>query len=261
MRQPSGPAIPLEQQRSTSSRTMTRQICLLVLLALGQPASGQAVSDPAPETGMSTVTVSAPGKLVTIPYLRLRKFSDQFRDPGPPPHHVDARMTLALGRGDADFNLSYSDKAGVKQLVVVNKYGVVELPDLDPALAKTAMLTARAPDDAKGAIVSVLYLPRLRSKTQLTADEYVQFLSETDAAYKRVSWSARLLFAGRLSAKAEGIKFCFTDANAAVVIGERRIPVGESGCYAHRVDDVFLAQKPVIRFDGDLGHAQILFAK
>lgn len=234
---------------------------MIALFVLAQPALAQEVSDPAAELGMSTVKVSAPGKLVTIPYLHLRKFSDRFRESGPPPHYVDARMTLALGRGDADFNMTYLDNAGVKQQVVVNKYRVVELPDLDPALATTAMLTARAPEEAKGGIYSVIFIPRLRSRTQLSAEEYARFLSETDAAYKRVSWSTRLLFAGRMSVKAEGMKFCFADANAALVIGGRRIAVDENGCYSHRADDVFLAQKPVIRFEGDLEHTEIIFGK
>ena len=237
---------------------MFRSIYTLVLCFLVQSVSAQTLPEAASGDQLNTVMVSGGGQQVTIPYMVLRKFLDRFRSPGAESRSVEQRLLLGLGGEHSGFALNYTSKTGGKAQVMVSKFGVVDLPDLDPELAKTALLSTRLPDRPKSYTLSVVYLPRLQSRRELKYEQYVQFLNETDAAFSKVSWSSRMLFAGRMSAKANGITFCFADPNSSMSIGDTRISLNENGCISHGVDAGFHEKKPTIVFDGELVYARML---
>lgn len=236
---------------------MLRAITSILLYLLARPVVAQ-VDVISPEMESNIVTITAPGRVVKIPYLDLRKFQDRFRNSRPGPQFVESRLTLAVGTADPDFVLYYSDQAGTKKQVIVDKYRIVHLPDLAPEIGRTTVLTARVPEKSTSYMVSVVYIPRLSSKVALSSEEYLRLLAETDLAFKMVPWSTRLLFAGKMNAKASGIKFCFADSNSALKVGSQRFTVGEKACYSHRIDDAFVKEKLSINFEGELVHAEII---
>ena len=237
---------------------MTHVSMALLLTLLIHWSAAKAEPEATPDVTMNTVTVNGGGEQMKISYINLRKFRDRFRSSGAGSRSVESHLILGVGDSQSGFALNYIDKAGNKAQVLVNKYGIVDLPDLDSEFAKTTFLTTRLPGKASHFSVSIAYIPYLQSRQELRHEDYTKYISDTNAAYENTSWSARLLFTGRLKAKATGMVFCFSGSDAAIVIGGIRTPVDPNGCLTHHVNFGFAEQKPTIVFDGELVHVQML---
>lgn len=209
---------------------------------------------------VQTVEINATKGKQSISYRAVQNLWKLFKDQiQHEPRIIDSVLVVTPNKEAKDsFYASYIDENKQEKILEINKYGVLNLPELSQELAKNTMLNLHSKKKLATISYAPFYVPRVQEGI-LTFTYYNQLIEQSNQAIRDIPWYGKILYLGRLKAKANGIQFCFGQITSFIEIEGTKTQPDKNGCIIHRVTQDFVDKKSNIFISDGLEFSMILF--